>query len=128
MKAIILSFALTLISTFVFGQNSTKEIPPAANAPEESIMTTSVPNKPTITYNLESRADKSYSFRAYSSGATEYEWHVQPTSNISNSFYRGSSEYVVQFYAPMANTQVVCRAKNSSGWSDYTVISVNISF
>lgn len=128
MRSIIFSVLLALISTFAVGQNSERDLISSTNTPEESIMETGVPDKPTITYNLESRENKSYSFRAYSSGATEYEWHVQPTSNISNSFYRGSSEYVVQFYNSMASTQVVCRAKNSAGWSDYTVISVNISF
>lgn len=128
MRYLIFSFVLILISTFAVGQNPERNIPPIAYTPEESIMVINVPDKPTITYYLESKADKSYSFRAYSSGATEYEWHVQPTSNISNAFYRGSSEYVVQFYTSMPNTQVVCRAKNSAGWSDYTVISVNISF
>lgn len=126
MKSIILTVVLTLISTFAIGQNS--KTPSITHSPEESIMVTNVPDKPTITYNLESKADKSYSFRAYSPGATEYEWHIQPASNISNSFYRGNNEYVVQFYTSMSNTQVVCRAKNSAGWSDYTVISVNISF
>ena len=128
MRSIIFSFALVLISIFALGQNQERDITFSTNTLEENIMATGVPDKPTITYNLESRENKSFSFRAYSSGATEYEWHVQPASNISNSFYRGSSEYVVQFYTSMSSTQVVCRARNSVGWSDYTIISVNISF
>lgn len=132
MKAIVFLIAMLFVSHCAIGQSLTNnEIDssfPTVNAPTETFAIATVPEPPTITYYMESSANKSYSFRANSVGATEYEWHVQPESNVQQIYQRGSSEILVVFKGSGYGTHIVCRAKNSTGWSEYKVISVDITF
>lgn len=132
MKAIVFLIAMFFISHYVIGQSfSNNDINSSlltTTSPTETFATTTVPAPPIITYYMESSADKSYNFRANSAGATEYEWHIQPESNVQQIYQRGNNEILVVFKAEFRTSHIVCRAKNSLGWSEYTVMSVDIVF
>ncbi len=123
---LILAFSL-FCSNVIMSQNLEENLSVGFET-TDNVNVSSVPASPSIVYDIDSYEHKAYSFRASSPEATEYEWNIQGGSNIVNIFYRGTSEMVVQFKEESPGVQVVCRAKNNAGWSDYTVISVNITF
>lgn len=132
MKVIVFLIAMLFVSHYSIGQSlSNNEINSSlltTTAPTETFAITTVPAPPTITYYMESSADKAYNFRANSAGATEYEWHIQPESNVQQIYQRGNNEILVVFKAEFRTSHIVCRAKNSFGWGEYTVMSVDIVF
>lgn len=90
----------------------------------------SIPSPPTISGYLDNREYKTYRFIAQSPGATEYEWHFSAQGDMIKSItYPYNDEALVYFnYGSSLPIQVVCKAKNASGWSEYTVTFWPISF
>ena len=138
MKLIIVILFVLLTSNYTIGQslsvNKTENIVPMTstpcdnNTPVSGYICPSSLGAPAIQYYRESTADHSYSFTGICSGATEYEWHVQPESNVEKIYYRGNNEILVIFKTSNMTTHIVCRAKCNGVWSEYTVGSVNITF
>lgn len=84
------------------------------------------PAAPTISFGT-LKVGKYCTFRATSYGATEFEWRVQPEYIVSDiKYYSGTRDMDVLFNTSYSTAHIVCRAKNSEGWGEYTVISVDI--
>lgn len=133
MKTFITTLILLLTTQLIIGQNqynydTETSILLTNNTSQSGTIKPSSSGAPSIYYSLESKADKSYSFVGECSGATEYEWHVQPESYVEKIYYRGSNEILVIFNAPVITAHIVCRAKCNGIWSNYTVGSLNITF
>ncbi len=138
MKQIIIILFVLFASNHTIGQSlsanktenivSITSVPCDNNTPVSGYICPSSLGAPSINYYRESIADHSYSFTGNCSGATEYEWHVQPESNVEKIYYRGSNEILVIFKTSNTTTHIVCRAKCNGVWSEYTVGSIDITF
>lgn len=127
MKAIIVLFFVIFTSQYAISQSmfdANSENRNNINNPSANIVQSDVPAPPSISGYLDNAEYKAYRFNAYSSGATEYEWHVAgPGGVIDYVKYYPYTDEILVFFKTGSTTpiQVVCKAKNSAGWSEYTV-------
>lgn len=95
--------------------------------PDANVALPAVPGPPSVSAYIDSQQHKTYRFTAYSSGATEYQINVQGSIVSSITRYPYTDEILV-YFSGSGSVQVACKAKNSEGWSDYTVFNQTISF
>lgn len=130
MKTFFIISIILIAVQFAISQETYSSKNVVTNSPVEELLQVSVPQPPSISGYLDRVDYKTYRFIANSYGATEYEWHIAgPGGMIKSIEYPLRDEALVYFnYGSSTPIQVVCRAKNENGWSEYTVTFHTITF